>query len=57
MSSDLTVVEQSTTPTTLAPLQTVDVQAAEDFMNNYQELVEALLNETDYQEIGGKKAK
>lgn len=61
MSADLAVVENTTSPTTLAPLQPVDVQAAEDFMNNYQELVEALLDETDYQEIytkdGIKKSK
>ena len=62
MSSDLAVVEQSTTtPTTLQPLQTVDVEAAEAFMKNYQELVEALLDETDYQDIytndGIKKSK
>ena len=56
MSSDLAVVE-STAPTTLQPLQTVDVEAAEAFMNNYQELVEALLDDTDYQQIGEKKTK
>jgi len=57
MSNDLAVVENTTAPTTLAPLQTVDVKAAEAFMDNYQELVEALLDETDYQAIGDKKAK
>lgn len=61
MSSDLAVVENSTTPTTLQPLQTVDVEAAEAFMNNYQDLVEALLDDTDYQDIytneGIKKSK
>lgn len=62
MSSDLAVVDQpTTTPTTLQPLQTVDVEAAEAFMNNYQELVEALLDDTDYQDIytneGIKKSK
>lgn len=58
MSSDLAVVDNSTTtPTTLQPLQTVDVEAAEAFMNNYQELVEALLDDTDYQQIGEKKTK
>ena len=61
MSSDLAVVEQSTTPTTLAPLQTVDVEAAKAFMVNYQELVEALLDDSDYQDIytndGVKKSK
>jgi len=63
MSSEIAVIESSTatTPTTLAPLQTVDVEAAEAFMNNYQELVEALLDDTDYQDIitkeGVKKSK
>ena len=58
---ELAVVENTTAPTTIQPLQTVDVQAAEDFMNNYQDLVEALLDETDYQDIwtpsGTKKSK
>jgi len=61
MSSELAVVEQSTTPTTLQPLQTVDVEAAEAFMDNYQDLVKALLDDSDYQEIytkdGVKKSK
>lgn len=59
--SELAVVENTTAPTTIQPLQTVDVQAAEDFMNNYQDLVEALLDDTDYQDIwtpnGTKKSK
>lgn len=57
MNRDLVAVDNSTAPSTIAPLQTVDVQAASDFMDNYQELVDALLDETDYQEIGGKNAK
>ena len=61
MSTEIVAVEQSTAPTTIQPLQTVDVQAAEAFMNNYQELVEALLDKSDYQNIqtkdGIKKSK
>lgn len=55
------VDESSTAPSTIQPLQTVDVEAAKDFMNNYQELVEALLDDGDYQPIqtpnGIKKSK
>ena len=62
MSSELVAVgENPTAPSTIQPLQTVDVQAAQDFMNNYQELVEALLDNSDYQDIqtreGIKKSK
>lgn len=49
--NELVAVEESTAPTTIQPLQTVDVDAAKDFMNNYQELVEALLDKSDYQPI------
>ena len=60
-SNDLVAVEQSTAPSTIQPLQTVDVEAAKDFMNNYQDLVEALLDKSDYQPIktqdGIKKSK
>ena len=49
--NELVAVEESTAPTTIQPLQTVDVGAAKDFMNNYQELVEALLDKSDYQPI------
>lgn len=51
MSSEIVAVEQSTAPSTIQPLQTVDVKAAKDFMDNYQELVEALLDKSDYQAI------
>ena len=51
MSSEIVAVEQSTAPSTIQPLQTVDVEAAKDFMDNYQELVEALLDKSDYQAI------
>ena len=61
MSNDIVAVDNSTAPTTIQPLQTVDVDAAKDFMNNYQELVEALLDDSDYQPIqtqqGIKKSK
>ena len=61
MSNDIVAVDDSTAPTTIQPLQTVDVKAAEDFMSNYQELVEALLDKSDYQPIrtpdGIKKSK
>ena len=49
--NELVAVEQSTAPSTIQPLQTVDVKAAKDFMDNYQELVEALLDKSDYQAI------
>lgn len=59
--NELVAVDDSTAPTTIQPLQTVDVKAAKDFMNNYQELVEALLDKSDYQLIqtanGIKKSK
>ena len=59
--NEIVAVEESTAPTTIQPLQTVDVDAAKDFMNNYQELVEALLDKSDYQPIqtrdGIKKSK
>ena len=51
MSNEIVAVEQSTAPSTIQPLQTVDVKAAKDFMDNYQELVEALLDKSDYQAI------
>ena len=59
--NELVAVDDSTAPSTIQPLQTVDVEAAKDFMNNYQELVEALLDKSDYQPIqtanGIKKSK
>ena len=61
MSNDIVAVDNSTAPTTIQPLQTVDVDAAKDFMKYYQELVEALLDDSDYQPIqtqqGIKKSK
>lgn len=61
MSNEIVAVDDSTAPTTIQPLQTVDVEAAKDFMVNYQDLVEALLDKSDYQPIrtqeGIKKSK
>jgi hypothetical protein len=56
---DLTVVDENSTTPTISQDQfdMVDVEGASAYMDNYQELVEALLNETDYQKIGGKNAK
>lgn len=54
MSNEIVAVDDSTAPSTIQPLQTVDVEAAKDFMNNYQELVEALLDKSDYQPIQTK---
>lgn len=58
MSNEIINVEQDNA---IQPLQTVDVGAAEEFMVNYQELVEALLDDGDYQDIptpnGVKKSK
>ena len=55
----MVVVETTTTtPTTIAnQFDIVDVDAAKAFMKNYQDLVKALLDDTDYQPIQGKKAK
>ena len=60
--NEIVAVDNSTAPSTqIQPLQTVDVGAAKDFMDNYQELVEALLDKSDYQPIqtsqGIKKSK
>lgn len=55
---EMVVVETSTTPTTITnQFDIVDVDAAAAFMENYQELVTRLLDESDYQVINGKKAK
>lgn len=59
MSGEVAVVEPTvTTPTPLSnQFDIVDVEAAKEFMDNYQELVEILLDESDYQQIGEKNAK
>ena len=48
---------QSTTPSIANHFDIVDVEAAEAFMNNYQELVNALLDKSDYQKIGKRDFK
>lgn len=54
--NEMVVVEESTTPSLSNQFDIVDVEAAEAFMNNYQDLVKALLDvEEDYQD--GKKKK
>ncbi|MBQ9024797.1 MAG: hypothetical protein IJ104_00810 [Methanobrevibacter sp.] len=59
ITGDVAVVEPIVpTPTPLAnQFDIVDVSAAKEFMDNYQELVEILLDESDYQQIGDKNAK
>ena len=53
---ELVAVEESTVPTLHNQFDMVDVDAAAAFMDNYQELVKALLDdEEDYQ--GNKKKK
>jgi len=57
ITGEVAVVE-STAPTSIVhQFDIVDVDAAEAFMDNFLELVERLLDETDYQQIGDKKAK
>ena len=53
--TEVAVVEQSTTPSLTNQFDIVDVEAAKAFMNNYQELVKALLDPSDYH--NGKKKK
>lgn len=55
--NDVAVVEQSTTPSLANQFDIVDVKAAKAFMDNYQELVKALLDKSDYQSIGDKDFK
>ena len=54
--NEVAVVEETTAISHMNQFDIVDVEAAKAFMDNYQELVEALLDKkTDYQ--GGKKKK
>lgn len=57
--NEIAVVEETTAAPGLSnQFDIVDVDSAEAFMQNYQELVNRLLDkETDYQNIGGKNAK
>ena len=57
MSSEIAVVDDNSTTPTISQFDIVDVEAVSGYMDNYQELVEALLEESDYQMIGNKKAK
>lgn len=53
---ELVAVDESTAPTLTSQFDMVDVEGASAFMKNYQDLVDALLDdETDYQ--GNKKKK
>lgn len=59
--NEIVAVDNSTAPSLNNQFDIVDVGAAEAFMNNYQELVNALLDDSDYQPIqtreGIKKSK
>lgn len=53
--NELVAVDNSTAPTNISNnFDIVDVQAARDFMDNYQDLVKALLDKSDYQMIRTK---
>ena len=54
--NELVAVDNSTAPTNISnSFDIVDVEAAKDFMNNYQDLVKALLDKSDYQMIRTKE--
>lgn len=54
--NELVAVDNSTAPTNISNnFDIVDVEAAKDFMNNYQDLVKALLDKSDYQMIRTKE--
>lgn len=56
MDNELVAVDNSTAPTNITNnFDIVDVQAAKDFMDNYQDLVKALLDKSDYQMIRTKE--
>lgn len=53
--NELVAVDDSTAPTNITnSFDIVDVQAAREFMDNYQDLVKALLDKSDYQMIRTK---
>ncbi len=53
--NELVAVDNSTAPTNISNnFDIVDVEAAKEFMNNYQDLVKALLDKSDYQMIRTK---
>ena len=57
MTGEVTIAEPTAPTSIVNQFDIVNVDAAEAFMENYQELVERLLKPTDYQKIGEKKAK
>lgn len=59
MDGELTVVDENSTTPTLSQEEAyiVDVKSAEMAQKNFGELVEALLEDSDYQKIGDKNAK
>lgn len=57
MSSDVMVVDESTTNYTPSILQPADVNAASELMENWEKLNSAIINEKDIQKIGKKDFK
>lgn len=55
--AEIAVVDETTATPMVEQFDIVDVDAAKEFMDNYQKLVNKLLDESDYQMIGDKKAK
>lgn len=55
--SELVAVDNSTAPSLANQFDIVDVEGAKAFMDNYQELVKALLDNEDYQKIGANSKK
>lgn len=53
--SEIAVVEN--TPASINPFEMVNPEAVSDYMENYIEVCEAILEDADYQQIGEKKAK
>lgn len=56
MSNDLVEVSDAT-PVASNTFEMVDVESAKAFMDNYQQVVEALLDDKDYQKMGKNKFK
>lgn len=55
--NEIVAVDNSTAPSLTNQFDIVDVDAAAEFMNNYQDLVNALLEKSDYQMINGQPKK
>lgn len=53
MSNEIIAVGDSTAPSLANQFDIVDVEGAAAFMQNYQDLVKALLDKSDYQQING----